>query len=214
MSDDPTGSATPADFWDEMYRSGQFPPDATPSELLTAWIDALPVGRALDVGAGVGLNTSVLVDAGFAVDAIDVSTEALSRARERVDDDSVTWIEGDVSTPEQPPSQEYDVILMSQFPDLGILRTLKDALADGGYLLYEHHLQTTDPVTRGPTDDEVPHADAHRVRSNELLRAGLDLTVIHYRERTREHGDGDRAAIAELVARDTHGGKQSYPAVE
>lgn len=90
MANDPTGTGNPAEFWDEMYHSGQFPPAATPSKLLSEWIDALPAGRALDVGAGIGLNTSVLVDAGFTVDAIDVSIEALSRARERVDSDAVT----------------------------------------------------------------------------------------------------------------------------
>jgi len=214
MSEEPAGSETAVEFWDELYRTGEFPDAATASVLLDEWIEALPVGRALDVGAGVGLNASVLAETGFTVDAIDVSAEALSIGRSRVDSEAVNWIEADVTAPDQPPADAYDVVLVSQFPDLGVLRTLKDHLADGGYLLYEHHLQTTDEVTRGPSDAHIPNADAYRVRSNELLHAGLDLTVLHYRERTRVLGDGERAALAELVARNTRGGKQSYPVVE
>lgn len=211
MSEEDLGHETPADFWDELYRSGEFPPDTRPSPLLAEWIDALPAGRALDVGAGIGRNAAVLADAGYAVDAIDVSATALSMARERVDADAITWIEADVTDPDQPPAEAYDVVLVSQFPDLGILRTLKDHLATDGYLLYEHHLQTTDDVVRGPTDEDVPDPDAYRVRSNELLHAGLDLTVLHYRERLRSGADDAVAAMAELVARRSHGGKQSYP---
>jgi hypothetical protein len=83
------------------------------------------------------------------------------------------------------------------------LPDLKEALAPGGVLCYEHHLRSPE-AERGPSDDR------HRFRSNDLLRAALDLTVLHYEETTYDDEDGT-TAVATLVARNTQGGSQRYP---
>lgn len=74
----------------------------------------------------------------------------------------------------------------------------------GGVLVYEHHLRSSDAVEIGPSSERF------RYRSNDLLRAALDLTILSYAERRRPVAGGT-AAIATLVARNTHGGTQSYP---
>jgi hypothetical protein len=58
-----------------------------------------------------------------------------------------------------------------------------------------------------------PSSDRHRYRSNDLLRACLDLTILAYEERRRPTDDGDAVATATVVARRSSGGTQSYPAV-
>ncbi len=111
--------------------------------------------------------------------------------------------------------RRYDVITVSFFAALEHLPTLKEALAPGGVLVYEHHLRSSDPVAG-------PSSDRYRYRSNDLLRACLDLTILSYEERRRpidegtSNGDGDgngdgTVAVATLVARRSSGGTQSYP---
>jgi hypothetical protein len=97
------------------------------------------------------------------------------------------------------------VITVSFFAALDRLPDLKEALAPGGVLLYEHHLRSSDPV------DAAPSTDRHRVRSNDLLRACLDLTVLDYRERRRTDERGRTRAVATLVGRKSVGGAQSSP---
>lgn len=93
---------------------------------------------------------------------------------------------------------------MGYYHALDLLPDLKEALAPGGVLLYEHHLRSADEVDRGPDGDR------YRFRSNDLLRACLDLTVLHYEEGTRTD-DGRTSAIVTLVARNSSSGAQRYP---
>lgn len=191
--------------WDELYRTGGYQPRSEPSPLLESWIHALPPGRALDVATGTGRNALFLAGHGFEVEAVDVSGEALDAARERADERgvSVDWIHSDVDE-FSLRAHRYDAVVVSFYYRLGVLPDLKAALAPGGVLLYEHHLRTTDPVDRGPS------SAAHRLRSNDLLRNALDLTVLHYEEGTREV-EGGVEAVATLAARNSAGGTQSYP---
>lgn len=205
MSDD-------RDRWNERYRDADFDLPDDPIPELARRIDTLPDGRALDVATGSGRNAIFLAEHGYDVDAVDVSDEALAQARDRADerDLDVDWIRADVTDPDgefELGDRAYDLIVTSFFYAPELLPELKDALAPGGVLVYEHHLRSSDPIEVGPSDDWV------RLRSNELLRSCLDLTVLHYAETTR-HGkeDGRPSAIATVVARKSCGGAQSYPA--
>lgn len=193
------------DDWNERYRDGEFELPQAASPLLERCADWLPPGRALDVATGTGRNALFLAERGYEVDAVDVSDEALGTARDRATDRDVTinWIQADL---EQYPlaTETYDVVVVTFYHVLDRLADLKEALAPGGVLLYEHHLRADPPAERGPSSDR------YRFRSNDLLRACLDLTVLHYAERTRVE-DGRRSAVATLAARNSHGGAQSYP---
>ena len=193
--------------WDARYRerTGESVGDPTPA--LRRWRDALPSGRALDVATGRGRNALFLAERGYEVDAVDVSGEALSQARARAEerDLDVNWVQADLT--EYPfPSATYDVVVVSFYATLDRLPDLKEALAPGGVLVYEHHLRSATPVDRGP------RTDRYRFRSNDLLRACLDLTVLSYAERVRRT-DGRAAAVVTLVARNSTGGAQQYPEV-
>ncbi|SDQ35806.1 class I SAM-dependent methyltransferase [Natronobacterium texcoconense] len=190
--------------WNEKYSDPDFDLPEEPIPTLERRIDTLPDGRALDVATGSGRNAVFLAERGYDVDAIDVADEALERARRRADDRGVEvdWIRADLA--EYEFEDEYDVITVSFFAALESLPALKEALAPGGVLVYEHHLRSSDEIDVGPSSDRF------RYRSNDLLRACLDLTVLSYEERRREV-IGGTAAVVTLVARNSHGGNQSYP---
>ncbi|WP_345779700.1 class I SAM-dependent methyltransferase [Haloplanus halobius] len=196
--------------WNETYRTDEefeLPDDPIPA--LQSRIETLPAGRALDVATGTGRNALFLAETGYDVDAVDVSDAALERA-ERAGEArgvDVNWIRSDIADFAFEESA-YDVIAVSFFAALDRLPDIKEALAPGGVLVYEHHLRSSDPIDMGPSTDR------YRFRANDLLRACLDLTILDYRERTRTDDEGRTLAVATLVGRNSTGGRQSYPPEE
>ena len=199
---------TDRERWNEKYSGDddfELPEDPIPE--LARRIDTLPEGRVLDVATGTGRNAIYLAEHGYDVEAVDISDEALELARGRADEVGVDieWLRADLTDPEfDLEADAYDVITVSFFAALELLPELKGALAPGGVLVYEHHLRSSDPIEIGPSNDR------HRYRSNDLLRACLDLTILGYEEQCREVNDGT-AAVATLIARNSSGGAQSYP---
>jgi SAM-dependent methyltransferase len=204
MSDESLGSE-----WDERFAAGAYPRDPEPSPVLCAYASSIPDGRALDIAAGTGRNTVYLADAGYDVDAIDASREGLATIRERATEhdvaDAVSTIHADATTYELPTAR-YELVTMSFYHTLDRFPDLSAALVPGGYLFVEGHLRSTDSTPSGPSDD------VHRFGSNDLLRAGLGLTVLHYDETTAERSADRRRATARLLARRSSGPTQSYPA--
>lgn len=86
-SNDPDrGQTVTADDWNARYRGGDIPWDtARPSPELVRAIDAGLVrpGRAIELGCGTGTNAIYLAERGFHVTAIDISSVAIDRARQR-----------------------------------------------------------------------------------------------------------------------------------
>jgi len=181
--------------WDQRYREGSYKARTHPTELLVEWLERLPRGRALDVASGAGRNALFLAEAGYRVDAIDVSAVALERAERTARERglSVEWIVADLDDAELA-RETYDVVVVARFVDRRLVPRLKEALADGGHLIYEHHLQT-------PCDVGGPRSNPEfRLRPNELLHLFWDLRVLYYREGIIDDPDGRRMALAQLVA--------------
>lgn len=196
--------------WDERFRTGQYPQDPDPAELLARYAETLPEGRALDIATGTGRNAVYLAEEGYDVDAIDGSRVGLEiteeRAAARGVADRISPIQADIPSHEFPEAS-YDLVTISFYRAIDRLPDIKASLNPGGVLFVEHHLRTTDPVSSGPSGDR------YRFEANELLRSVLDFTVLSYEERTETRADGRTAAIARVVARKTSGPRQSYPAV-
>jgi SAM-dependent methyltransferase len=196
--------------WDERFASGSYPDDPDPSPVLQRYVESFPEGRALDIAAGTGRNAVFLAEQGYEVDALDQSREGLRIARETAAErgvaDRLQCIQADAQEYAFPESTYAAVTIsfyraVDQFPDV------KEALAPGGVLFVQHHLRSDDDYEVGPSTDR------YRFASNELLHACLDLTVLHYSETTEVREDG-RSQVAQVVARNSHGPRQSYPAVD
>jgi len=182
------------DKWNERYRTGAYALRTHPSQLLLEWVDRIPTGRALDVACGAGRNALYLAARGFDVDAVDISVEALERARESAQRSGlrVNWMQQDLDG--QPALQgEYQLILMIRFVHLPLLRTLATRLAPEGFLVCEQHLVSDAPVI-GPTNPD------YRVRPGELRTAAAGLRVLSLQEDLVTEPDGTTAALARLVA--------------
>ena len=196
--------------WDERFRSRSYPIDPDPSPVLRRYLDACPDGQALDVATGTGRNAVFLAAEGYRVDAVDQSREGLriarEKARERGVADRTEWIQADLENYEFPTAT-YDLITISFYRAVDRFPDIFEALTPGGVLFVQHHLRTDDPVDGGPSGDR------YRFAANELLHACLDLTILHYAERT-ELRDGERNAVVEVVARNSSGHRQSYPEIE
>lgn len=194
--------------WDDRYRRGAYPSDPEASPVLRRYVDAFPSGPALDVATGTGRNALFLASAGYEVDAIDRSGVGLRRARERAVErgvaDRVNWLQADLAGFEFP-TERYAAITVSYYRAVDRFPDLEEALVPGGYLFVEHHLRSTEPTPSGPSSDR------YRFGANELLRAGLGLTVLYYDETSSENADGERRANARLLARRSSGPRQAYP---
>jgi SAM-dependent methyltransferase len=187
--------------WDERYRAGAYVDREHPSAMLAEWETRLPRGRALDVACGAGRNSLFLAATGRSVDAVDISTVGLDRARQTAQARrlQVRWIEADLD--DDPavvlPREPYDLIVLIRYVNARLLNPLLERLAPNGMLLCEQHLESSEDVVG-------PKTPAFRLRRNELLRDVMGKcepgdTVVHYSEGIVVDPDGQRAALARLV---------------
>jgi tellurite methyltransferase len=180
--------------WNKRYREGAYAERSHPSALLEEWAGIIPPGRALDLACGAGRNALFLAGLGFAVDAIDISGDALLRARETAQRAALklNWIEHDLDEP-LPLDARYQLILVVRYVNLPLIQRLAASLAPGGFLVCEEHLVTEADVV-GPTNP------AFRVAPGDLLAAAGGLKIHYLQEGVVAEPDGRFAALAQLVA--------------
>jgi len=181
--------------WDRRYTDGEYRPRTWPSPFLEAWLDRLPRGRALDLGCGAGRNALRLAEAGHQVEAIDIAASAIDMARTegRRRGLEVTWKAADLDDAELE-RDAYDVITVIRYVNRPMWPRLITALAPDGWLLIEHHLQTT-------ADVDGPGSPDFRLRPQELIEAFRSLRIVYYEE-VLETARRERKAyaLARLVA--------------
>jgi len=191
--------------WNTRYREGSYAARVHPTALLAEWLPRLPRGRALDVACGAGRNALWIAEAGWEVDAIDISSAALERAAATAAKRSleVRWIEADLEAAPLPDGT-YDLIVVVRYVNPDLMPRLIRLLREGGHLLCEQHLHTACEVV-GPADP------AFRLDAGELLGLVANLRVLWYREGLVEDPDGRMAALAQIVACRSHPGSELAP---
>lgn len=183
--------------WDRRYAQGDYQPRSTPAPFLERWLPEIlkgrsgAPGRALDVATGAGRHALRLAEAGFAVDAVDISQVALTMAEQEARSRSLTvnWQCTDLDA--FKPKQGYGLITVFRYRNVELWPVLAEALVDGGWILVEHHLRTS-AVVDGPPSDEF------RVAPGELLEAFRTLRVMFYSEQLEV---GDRPDTVHAVVR-------------
>jgi SAM-dependent methyltransferase len=184
--------------WDARYRDGAYAKRRHPTALLARYLDQLKHGLALDIACGTGRNSLALAEAGFAVDAIDISAAGLDRLRADAARQGlrINTLEHDLEhgLPDSPAISDcYDLIVMVRYVNQALIESLIDRLADGGVFISEQHL-TTDREVIGP------RSEAFRLAPQQLLDAVRGLRVHHYSEGIVTDPDGRRTALAQIVA--------------
>lgn len=155
-------------FWERHYRSRR-PGAARVNPLLAETVSPLRPGAALDLGCGAGGDAIWLAQQGWQVTAVDVSTTAVERVRERARElgiaDRVAAEQHDLA--DSFPAGQFDLVSAQYFHTPlqlsrgRVLRTAARALRPGGLLLIVDHGSTApwswnqDPDIHYPTPTEI-----------------------------------------------------------
>ena len=187
-------SAEDRDKWNQRYAEDSYR-KTNPVTLLSDWLPQLPVGRALDVACGAGRNAIYLAEAGFQVDAIDISQQGLQLIAQQASAANlkIHCIEHDFDEPYEF-ARDYDLIVVLWYVNLPLITRLCDNLASGGYLLCEEHLRS-DAAVIGPGNPDF------RVAPGSLRDAVASLDLLLYEETVEPIEEGGQIASARVVAR-------------
>ncbi len=182
-------------MWNQRYADGDYVPRTRPAPFLEEWLPRLTPGRALDIACGTGRNALRLAEAGYEVDAVDISEVAIDRARAEADRRGVkvNWIVSDLNEFEIRAAA-YQVITVIRYRNPALWPKLVAGLAPEGWILVDHHVKTSRPAA-GPSSPEF------RLDPQELLRAFASLRIVYYTETTEPSDRSDDTfVLARIVA--------------
>jgi len=165
-----------------------------PASFLVENVFLLPKGRVLDVAMGDGRNSIYLARMGFDVRGVDISAEAVDRAREAAARLGVA-IKADIADLEGEYGigvGAYDAIICFNYLQRSLVPKMKSGLRVGGVLIYETFLIDQAMWAQ-------PKNPCFLLQHNELLRLFGDFRCLRYREGIFE-SDQNRRAIAGIVA--------------
>ena len=180
--------------WDRRYADGTYRSRTYPSPFLVERLAELPKGRALDLACGAGRNALCLAEAGYEVEAVDISGVAIDRARAAARERGleVGWRVADLDDFE-PPSGRFDLVTIIRYTNRKLMERLPEALSEGGMLLVEHHILTSAPVGG-------PASRAFRLAPNELIDLYHHrLRVLFHEERIAPDPDGKEMALVRFL---------------
>jgi SAM-dependent methyltransferase len=191
-----------AEGWNRRYATSEPIWGAGPNQFLVGEVDALPPGRALDLGAGEGRNALWLAAKGWQVTAVDFSDVGLDKARELARRAGVTvdLVCADATDPVDGTFDLVVVLYLHLPPDQRrrALRNAAAATAPGGTLVVVGHDSTnlTEGIG-GPRDPAVLFTPADVVA--DLDGTGLTIRRAETVRRPVTTDDGERTALDALV---------------
>lgn len=168
---------TAEEHWDARYAESKRIWSGKPNAALVVEVAGLTPGRALDLGSGEGGDAIWLAQQGWQVTAVDVSPIALGRAavhaKEAGVEDRIEWQQHELG--KTFPDGTFDLVSAQflhstiELPREQILREAAAAVAVGGILLVEGHLEFPDKSRHDA------HADVHFPTPAEVVAdVGLD----------------------------------------
>jgi methyl halide transferase len=181
--------------WDERYEKGDTPWETgRPSSELQRVVAEVPVNpcRALELGCGTGASAVWLAQQGFDVIALDLSSRAVERARQRADEAGVP-VDFRVADVLHPPAELSG--LFNFFFDRGCYHVVRREDV-AGYL--ETLRRLTRPGTLGLVlagNAREPHEPGPPVVSEEQIRAELGtlFDIVRLREFRFDQVEADGA---------------------
>jgi SAM-dependent methyltransferase len=135
-----------------------------------------PGGRVLDLAAGAGRHTRLLLDMGFRVTAVDREIAALRPLAG--DQCNIREIDLETGPPESalaPLGGDYDGIVVTNYLHRPLFASIAAALAPGGALIYETFAIGNERFGR-------PRNPGFLLRPGELLEAFATLTILAFEQ--------------------------------
>ena len=175
--------------WNQRYADE--PTDLpAPDPFLIQRSELLKSGQALDLACGRGGNAIFLAQAGYNVDAMDISDIALSRLQDSADQRglNIRCIVADLDYFTLPTAR-YDLVAVFYFFSETLLSSIKDALKRDGLLFYATYNKRHASVQPGFNPDYLVEHDA-------LPRYFNDLEIL-----ISEPDAGPERNISRLVGR-------------
>jgi SAM-dependent methyltransferase len=180
--------------WESRYREGGGDASRPPSQFLSAVLQQLPPGRALDLACGAGRHALYLARHGWTVDAIDFARAGLAQlaAAARRDSLRVHPVQADL---EQFPLRRdrYDVVLNVRYLQRGLVAAMKASVRRGGVIVFETFIRDQQQLGH-------PRNPAFLLERGELRAHFEDFAVVAYDEGRFETESGP-AFLARLLAR-------------
>ncbi|MBU2665598.1 class I SAM-dependent methyltransferase [Actinoplanes bogorensis] len=178
--------------WDAQYSESTRIWSGRPNVVLVREVSDLSPGRALDLGCGEGGDAIWLAQQGWQVTAVDISGVALSRAQQHAAERGIETIDfrkHDLAT--DFPDGTYDLVsaqflhFWEAFDREAILRRAAAAVAPGGILLIEGHMDTG-PGHRPGHENMPPLPGPDEVIAGLRLDEGDGWEVLLAEEHPRE----------------------------
>jgi len=162
-----------------------------PAPFLVENVGLLPRGRVLDLAMGNGRNAIYLAKAGFEVEGVDRSPEAVNMARQSSREAGVTIRAqiADLESNYQIEKGAYDVIICFNYLQRSLIPQIKDGVCQGGMVVYETFI--IDQAHFGQ-----PHNPDYLLKHNELLDMFRNFRCLCYREGIIEN----KKAVASIIA--------------
>ena len=186
--------------WNARYAAGAAEPAAPPLPLLTAAVEGVQPGRALDLACGSGRHALWLAARGWRVTAVDGAATALDLLLARAELNGCRdRIESSVADLEAEPREftiakaAYDLIVDSFFLHRPLLPAIRNGVRPGGLLVAAFHI----PGGAGA------RGHGYVLESGELAEmvTGWGWVVLHSAERESAADEDHGLGVAEIVAR-------------
>ncbi len=177
--------------WDRLYRKTKgYVFGRDPAVSLLEHYTMLPVGRVLDIGMGEGRNAVFLAKRGFKVEGVDISPEAVRKAKMLAKENGTTirTVIADLAK-YQIEENAYEVILVYYFLPRKMVNQIVTGLKPCGMLVFESH-----------TVDQLKY-DKRQNRDYLLAKGELETMFKSLQTQVYRETDNGKEAIAFLLAR-------------
>jgi 2-polyprenyl-3-methyl-5-hydroxy-6-metoxy-1,4-benzoquinol methylase len=175
--------------WNKKYQNNPIPD--TPIPLITKYANLASGKQALDIACGMGRHSKYLASLGFEVDALDVSSLAITSLQNMP---HIHAKEVDFDTYRLEENQ-YDLIVCTFFLKRELFLQMIAALKPDGILIYETFVYH-------PDNEQVPSERSFLLEEGELEAAfKAELKIIESREYWHETMKGFKMKKASLVAK-------------
>jgi SAM-dependent methyltransferase len=188
----------------EQGTDGPWDPNRTvaPARFLVENFDLLPKGPVLDLATGEGRNAIYLATRGFDVDAVDVSSESVTRARARARrlGAPIRAVVGNVEDGTYIlPIETYDVVAVFNYLHRPLFSDIREGLKPGGVVIYQTFTTKQLELEGGPRNPD------YLLKPGELAEVFADWEILRYREYVENEGPGNPSrALAGIIAKKPH----------